>query len=978
MGRLELSCHRFAVLSGVRQEAGDYSICIHPLASGLQRKGTLALLTEPAGDHPSLGMEACRLAQRAVIQHYFADSSLSLTSSLMNALDNANGTLLQYNYNRESPQPENGSGGGVAVQAGGVRTKRAKVGLTAVLLRPDGTGLYMAQLSPTQAYIVHNGILSAIPEPPSWQAPTSYTIVPLSRVPRPDEETEQEDEGEIATPTLPAPPLGSGPGIEVDLVYRRVEPGDLVVMISSSLARYLNRTEAEALFASGDGNQITDALYSLAVERGMAEAHACILQLGVESSSGVETDYNAHMFSPQADTMAANGGVLALPHGPHISAPSAPVNELPGIRSALKGPREWLSRRRNAPSQSESAQPEEEPQYEAEDEQIYQEQPSSQAHQQPTEMLLQRSLDLPPYRADMPIETEEQTGELEFDGWEDSPPALDGYDAPSEQACPFDLAAHPRPGSEAKVPTTSNGHLANGHATNGYTAHNGTDAQWRSYQAPTIFGSDADYGDQEPRASLTPDSPGKAQGTDWTVTAHKAMTWTGATLRSMLPERVNPAEGERAGGKRLILPTRLVIALAVVALAAILVFSISTLAGKPKQKALSNLLQQAQQEDLLANKPAISDAEQTQHLSLSLEKAKAALAADPQSADAKTLSAKVQTELDKAQGVTRLPEPKMLFDLDEVDKTSITASGTQASSVATSKSQLSQVVVQGNDAYVLDREKGKIYRCRLSAQNCAVMLSAGDSAGGQKVGALAAITLRVSNLVALDSNLVAYVYNADTSAWQAQPLGGADALDKPKGIASYDGNLYLLAAKPGQVSKYPSGGYGQPPTDWIQDPASVDQMKSPVAMAIDGAVYVLLGDGNILVMQGGKVIRTITPKATAGSAPTDIFTSTDAHDLYLLRAADGSITRMGKEGQTLATFKGPANSDSFALLGSMTVDEGRGKLYLTTGRRVYEAALPSSATQSQPQPQPQSQPRPTAEPESLIMNYELFASIHNS
>src|SRR5439155_27348747 len=186
------------------------------------------------------------------------DNSLGLTSGLLKALDAANAALLQYNHADEPTHSEGGQGIAVAVQAGGVRTRRAQVGLTAALLRPDGSGVYLAQMSPTQVYIVHNGLLSALPEPQEWQRPGKLEIV-LKRVLEPgaeDEAAEEEHNEFLPLPpmSLPSLPLGSGPDVEVDLLYRRVEPGDLLVVVSSSLARQLDRPLAEEVFSSGDAD----------------------------------------------------------------------------------------------------------------------------------------------------------------------------------------------------------------------------------------------------------------------------------------------------------------------------------------------------------------------------------------------------------------------------------------------------------------------------------------------------------------------------------------------------------------------------------------------------------------------------------------------------------------------------------------------------------------------------------------------------
>ena len=123
-----------------------------------------------------------------------------------------------------------------------------------------------------------------------------------------------------------------------------------------------------------------------------------------------------------------------------------------------------------------------------------------------------------------------------------------------------------------------------------------------------------------------------------------------------------------------------------------------------------------------------------------------------------------------------------------------------------------------------------------------------------------------------------------------------------------------------------------------------------------------LGDGKVLAMQGGKIVKTIVP-TTADAAPaTDLFTSTDASDIYLLRA-DGTITRVSKEGQTVANLKPSVSQDDASALSGIAVDEGRGKLYLLRGQYVYEAILPGRVVQP-PADGSTDQPvvKPTVEP----------------
>jgi hypothetical protein len=166
MGRLEVCCRRFALASGVEQPPEDFTACVRPADPGLQRKGLLALITEPFGDPAGLSTDACRMAQQVLVEKYFSDNSLSITTALLNALDHANNALLQLNFAPERLAAD----GTYGPQAGGrlsiSRSKRARVGVTAVISRPDGSGIYLSQLAPTQAYLFHNGAVMPLPEAP--------------------------------------------------------------------------------------------------------------------------------------------------------------------------------------------------------------------------------------------------------------------------------------------------------------------------------------------------------------------------------------------------------------------------------------------------------------------------------------------------------------------------------------------------------------------------------------------------------------------------------------------------------------------------------------------------------------------------------------------------------------------------------------------------------------------------------------------
>ena len=961
MGQLEVACRRFAVLSGIAQDPASYITCVRPQGPEGARKGLLALVTEPAGDHPALSGGASLMARDIIVQQFYSDSSFSLTSALLKALDSANSALLHqnYSYSDEMPTPESRGTAAVAVQAGGVRTRRAQVGLTALLLKPDGAGIYIAQMSPTQAYIVHSGLVSALPEPAPWRERPGKLSVLLPRVldlDLDDEAAEQApviEEEPLPEVPLPSLPLGSGLDAEVDLIYRRVEPGDFIVVVSTSLARYLDKPLAEQIFSAGDADAITHSLYMLASERGLAQCHVCVLQLGVEETSGVDAAYTEPV-AAIAHEPQTNGNA-------HLLEESEEAAAQPTLLNVLKGPKQWFSRQRPPVDETAVADLEEsDPMYgeleadnQPETEAPFEESPS----RLPTQILLQHALDVPPYKT--AERSEDGAEELEFDGWEDMPPALgdssNGYVESIVQGrqSERDNSAEPADDAEATPPATA--------------THNGL-LRPRLYQVPTLFDEEWLEESDQPLSPPAPPAANRAA-----AVGARTLQWTGTILKNLLPDshsREENAEGEASARRRLLVPARAAIALGIVIVLGALALSLFSVSGRANQTAINNFLAQAREENTLGNQQSLPAEERRAHLLKSLDLAKQAQQIDPLSEAPQLLIADTLSAIDALDGITRVA-PKLLFDLSGGMKTA-GESQAEPSTGSTSAGavQLGAIIVQGNEAFVLDRQAGRIYRCAISTKECSTALQQGDTAGEQKVGQLSHMTLRVGTLVALDQSFVSYVFNGDTGAWEAQPLGASEAAQQPLDIASYDGNLYLLGARQGQVSKYFSGRYGDPPDDWIKEAASTEQMQNPVAMGIDGSIFVLLADGRILVMQGGKVSNVLTPKSGSATAPfTTLFTSTDTQDLYLFSPSDGSVVRVSKEGEVRATYKAQDGTLSGPVSG-MTVDEGRGKLFFLEGGRVYEASLnprkstapANPAQQSAPINQNNPEAKPTAAP----------------
>lgn len=151
------------------------------------------------------GLEVAASALAALREAFEAASDEAVTLALVRAMAAANATIDA--ENQTSPSEE--------------RDRRVMVGATAVAV--EGTSVTLAQLPPSQALLIQDGITYGLPAMASW----SPAYVP--------------DHDETS-----AEPLGSGNGVAPLLYRSTLTPGDLIVLCDSVLARCLNASDPES------------------------------------------------------------------------------------------------------------------------------------------------------------------------------------------------------------------------------------------------------------------------------------------------------------------------------------------------------------------------------------------------------------------------------------------------------------------------------------------------------------------------------------------------------------------------------------------------------------------------------------------------------------------------------------------------------------------------------------------------------------
>ncbi|MBN1220137.1 MAG: hypothetical protein JXM69_14510 [Anaerolineae bacterium] len=273
--------------------------------------------------------------------------------------------------------------------------------------------------------------------------------------------------------------------------------------------------------------------------------------------------------------------------------------------------------------------------------------------------------------------------------------------------------------------------------------------------------------------------------------------------------------------------------------------------------------------------------------------------------------------------------------------------------------KLKRIVVQGVEVYVLDSGSDRIFHHQLddlgeallpNDEETLVLTSRGQAVEGVTVADLldmvwmpAGGNRQTSDLVILNTTgLLEFDPNWDITT---AALAGGELMTLPVAVSSYFGNFYILDPQANRLLRYlpTTDGYSAPPENYFPDDQPVDLSKA-VDLAIDGAVYVLFGDGRLSKFEGGQPVEfNMSGLDRPFKNPISVFTAPDEEVQYLYVADAGNrrIVQLEKDGRFVRQFK-PREGEavSFADLQDIYVDELGGRLYILDSNNLYLANIP--------------------------------------
>jgi hypothetical protein len=275
---------------------------------------------------------------------------------------------------------------------------------------------------------------------------------------------------------------------------------------------------------------------------------------------------------------------------------------------------------------------------------------------------------------------------------------------------------------------------------------------------------------------------------------------------------------------------------------------------------------------------------------------------------------------------------------------------------------LTRVVVQGTNIFVLDRNAGRLYHHRLDEAQQAlepgtqnnVLVSKGDVVGDVLVADLVDLAWipvggvrQKAGLGILESGGALLEFDPTTGELMSQQLVASDTWQFPKLVGGFFGRFYLLDSIANKIWRYPptSDGNFSAPDDWLRTDADLMRVED---MAIGNSIYLLNADGAIDKLTAGEPDRfDISGWDTPPENPSALFTRRpeDVKWVYVADRGNSRIVQAGKEGEFarqfwLADAQTAEGGNPLDSVSSLFVDEIGGRAYILSGQTLYLVMLP--------------------------------------
>ena len=267
----------------------------------------------------------------------------------------------------------------------------------------------------------------------------------------------------------------------------------------------------------------------------------------------------------------------------------------------------------------------------------------------------------------------------------------------------------------------------------------------------------------------------------------------------------------------------------------------------------------------------------------------------------------------------------------QVDSLSATTRFKTLDPLISMKDQAQGVFILSSQAYFVSNND--IYRALISGGTPEKVSSIPKGNGEFRFGVISGKTIYLytssQKVYGLDTNNDKIeLLKLDSGNWESANAG-----------TIYNGSFYLLDSIVGQIYKHAFvSGKPQEGSAYITS-GSVD-VKNSKSIAIDGSVYILQGNGDVIELQKGKLQDfalkdTPTPYSRIES-PVKIYTDADSTSLYILDNAQKRILEYDKNGSYIHQYALPNNLGD---LTDFTVSVKAKKIWILSDKNLYEISI---------------------------------------
>lgn len=229
----------------------------------------------------------------------------------------------------------------------------------------------------------------------------------------------------------------------------------------------------------------------------------------------------------------------------------------------------------------------------------------------------------------------------------------------------------------------------------------------------------------------------------------------------------------------------------------------------------------------------------------------------------------------------------------------------------------SEMSIDGQNLYILDREHKKIAKVSLSSKRAEIV------AGPNEIDEISALSSYADNLYGLSDRGIQEIVSERIvirDEWR-------DAL-----LYSYASNIYVLDKESSEIYRYTRvpGGFSEK-TRWMNDDIRAPLSDSR-AWVIDGSIWILKRDNTILRFTNGTYWQ-FTPQGVFPllSSIDAIYTSDQEENLYILDSTGERVVVLSKQGEFITQY----NSGQLKEAKFVLSREQNNTLFVITESKVY-------------------------------------------